>query len=233
MGNRSTGIRYGFYSSIIILISGVGLAGGILASSLFLPAALTTEWKGIEPYADAYRTTGGIVTSLSFLAALISCPAYVLQVASIHSLDQRIIGTLGKFGLVSAIIFAVLAGLNYVVQLTVVRIGILAGETNGIEWLVFQNPSSLMLELDFVGWFFLGLAFISVVQLFKQGRLSRAIRYLLVGNAFTGTILLCSLFVPYLMIGQVFLAVMSVLLTCVDILLLIFFWRLLRSPMAL
>ena len=229
----STGIRCGFWSSIIILISGVGLAGGILASSLFLPAVLTTEWKGIGPYADAYRTTGGIITSLSFLAALISCPAYVLQVASIHSLDQRAIGTTGKFGLVSAVIFAVLAGLNYIVQLTVVRIGILAGETDGIEWLVFQNPSSLMLELDFIGWFFLGLAFISVVPLFKKGRLSRAIRYLLVGNAFVGTILLCSLFVPYLMIGQVLLIMMSVLLTCVDILLLLFFWRLLQSPMVL
>ena len=205
----------------------MGLLGGIVASSLFLPSALTTEWKGIEPYADAYRATGGIITSLSFLAALAACPAYVLQVASIRRLNQGTLRTLGRFGLAFAVTFAVLAGLNYVVQLTVVRSGILSGGTKNIEWLVFQNPASLMLELDFVGWFFLGLAFLSVVTLFKEGRLGRTIRYLLLSNALLGAILLGSLLVPYLMIGQVLLATMSAVLTCADILLLVYFWRLL------
>jgi hypothetical protein len=229
LGADPAAIRYGYLSSVVILISGVGLVCGILASSLFLPTALTTGWKGIEPYADAYRATGGIITSLSFLAALISCPAYVIQIASIQRLDQRTTGTLGRFGLAFAIMFAGLAGLNYVVQLTVVRIGILAGGAKGIEWLVFQNPTSPMLELDLIGWSLLGLAFLSVVPLFREGKLGRTIRYLLIVNALVSAILLGSLLIPGPTIGLVLLAVVTTTLTCVDILLVVFFRRLLKT----
>ncbi len=230
--SRFATIRRGFWASIVILISGIGLLLGIVASSLFLPAALTTTWQGIEPYAEAYRATGGVITSLSFLAALVACPAYLLQVASILRLDQRAWGTRSRFGFTAATMFVVLAGLNYIIQLTVVRVAILSGEAKEIEWLVFQNPASITLVLDFLGWFFLGLALLSVVPLFKKGMLHSAIRYLLIANAFVSTITLGSLLILDPMIGQVLLSVMSGLLTCVDILFIVFFRRLLLAPTA-
>ena len=223
------GSRLGFWSSVLLLCSGIGLLGGIVASSILLPPALTTEWNGIEPYAAAYRATGGVITSLSFLAALILCPAYVVQIVGINRAHRPALGRLGRFGLTSAIVFSVLAGLNYVVQLTIVRNDILGGRTDGIEWLVFQNPSSLMLGLDFVGWFFLGLAFLSVVSLFRGTMLDRAIRYLLIINGIVGSIELGSLFASYPALGQVLLSTTSILLMCVDVLLLVHFRRLLHA----
>jgi hypothetical protein len=225
---HSLAIRMGYWSSIVILISGVGLIGGILASSFLLPTSLTTEWRGIEPYADAYRASGGTITSLSFLAALISCPAYVIQVGCIHRLGLSTKRISAKFGLGFAVMFAALAGLNYTVQLSIVRTRILSGQTEGLDWLVFQNPGSLMLAIDFVGWFFLGLAFLSVVPLFSGNRLNRSIRYLLATIAVLGVVLLVSLATSNSAVGLVFLSTMSALLACADVLILAFFRRLVR-----
>ena len=225
----SLAIRVGYWSSIVILASGVGLIGGILASALFLPTALTTEWKGVEPYADAYRASGGVITSLSFLAALVSCPAYVIQIGSIHSINTSDSRRRVRLGLAFAVIFATLAGLNYVVQLSIVRARILSGQTEGLDWLVFQNPGSLMLAIDFVGWFFLGLAFLSAVPFFSGSRLNRSIRYLLTTVAVLGVVLLAGLATSNSAVGLVFLTTMSALLACADVLILIFFRRLIRA----
>ncbi len=226
MKTQTKAIQYGLWSSLVVLISGAGLVAGILTSSILLPTTLTTEWQGIGLYAQAYRARGGIITSLSFLAALVSCPAYVLQIASIQRIEHREAKARNRLGLASAIMFAALAGTNYIVQLSIVRDGILDGQTQGLAWLVFQNPDSIMLALDFVGWFFLGLAFLSVVSFFKVGRLNRAIRYLLITSSLAGVLLLAGLVTHNPAIGQVFLTMMSALLTCTDILLVVFFRRL-------
>ena len=214
---------------MVILASGVGIIGGILASSSFLPTALTTEWNGIEPYAEAYRASGGIITSLSFLAALISCPAYVIQVESIHHVSMSASRNRARLGVGFAITFAALAGLNYLVQLSIVRTEILNGRTAGLDWLVFQNPNSIMLTIDFVGWFFLGLAFLSVVPLFTGNMLNRSIRYLLGTVPIIGVVLLVGLATGDSAVGLIFLTTMSAVLACADIMLLFFFRRLMRT----
>jgi hypothetical protein len=72
MPSRTPGVRLGFWSSVVILVSGAGLLLGIVASALLLPRAMTTEWAGIDSFAQAYRATGGTVPFVSFLAALVS-----------------------------------------------------------------------------------------------------------------------------------------------------------------
>ena len=171
-----------------------------------------------------------MITSLPFLAALISCPAYVVQVASIQRLDTTASRIRRGFGVASSSAFALLAGLNYAVQLLVVRPAILAGRTENLAWLVFQNPDSLMLSLDLAGWFFLGLAFLSVAPFFRKGTMNRAIRYLLIANAVVGTLLPVLLILRNPALGQIILAVMTVMLTCADILLIDFFRQRLGRP---
>ena len=225
---HSSDMWFGYLSSVIILVCGAGLIIGILASAWFLPSSMTTGWVGVEAYAAAYRANGGLITSLSFLAALFSCPAYVLQIASINRLNGGRSRNVGILGLSCAVAFAVLAGLNYLVQLTVVRTGILAGQTVGVERLVFQNPNSLTLELDLVGWFLLSIAFLSVLTSFPGGGLSKAVRYVIVVNAIVGLAQIGSLALSYLTVCQVLLSVSSGALTCLDVLLLVFFRRLLK-----
>lgn len=221
--------RWGFWSSVVILIAGAVLILGIAASALMLPSTLTTGWTGIASYAEAYRATGGTLTALPFLAALASCPAYVVQVLSVHRLGRPSPRLHRRLGLALAVAFALLAGLNYVVQLTVVRLGILSGQTAGLEPLVFQNPGSLMLELDFIGWFCLGLAFLTVLRCLGTGRLNRAIRYVLLANAFLGTLLPLAEFAGNAAFGFVLLATISAVLVIADALFLILFRDLRRS----
>jgi len=227
---HSLAIRLGFWSSVVILACGAVLIGGIFASAYYLPAALTTGWSGMQQYADAYRASGGTITSLIFLAALVSCPAYVVQITSIHSLDSNSDRRRARLGAGFALAFAVLAGLNYVVQLSIVRTGILEGQSEDLAWLVFQNPGSLMIASDFIGWFFLGLALLSVAPFFAGDRLNRSIRLFLVASGISGTVLVVGYATGNPGVGLVFLTVMSGVLTCVDVLLLVFFRRLMRRP---
>ena len=119
-----------------------------------------------------------------------------LRIVSIHRTSHLNVARSSKLGISFAAAFALLAGLNCAVQLTVVRSDILAHETNGIEWLVFQNPSSVMLRLDLVGWFFLGLAFLSVVSSDAGSRLAKSIRCLLVSNGVVGLALMVGPILP-------------------------------------
>jgi len=216
-------------SSILILVAGAVLILGILVSYAVLPRALTIGWGGIFPYAQAYRLTHGTITSLSFLAALISCPAYALQIATIQWLRTQAGTRVRRFGLASVTAFAALAGLNYVVQLVIVRVGILEGRDDAVGWLVFQNPGSPMLAAEFLGWFFLGAAFLTVAPSFETGRLETAIRWGLVSSAAVGNVLILVLATDDPGAGQLFLGVMTALLMSVDVLLVVFFRRLLNS----
>lgn len=226
---KSSAAVLGFWSSVIILFAGAELVLGVLVSYAVLPRVLTIGWSGEFPYAEAYRVTGGTIPSLSFLAALVSCPAYVLQIASIQALRPQAGGRVRRFGLASAAAFAALSGLNCVVQLAIVRVGILNGDNEAVGWLVFQNPGSPMLAAEFAAWFFLGAAFLTVAPSFETGRLETAIRWSLISSAAVGNALILVLATEDLAAGQVFLGVMTALLTSVDVLLIVFFRRMLDS----
>ena len=220
-------------SSVVILVAGAGLIVGVLASYALLPPPLTTGWAGEFPYGRAYRLTGGTLTSLCFIAALVLVPAYVLQIASIQGLRPQAGNGVRRFGLASAAAFALLSGLTYAVQLTVVRLAILNGEDyDPLGWLVFQNPGSPMLAADFLGWFLLGAAFLSVVPSFKTGRLETAIRWALVSSAAVGNALVLILAREDPGTGLLFLGATTALLVSADIPLIVFFKRLLNAPAA-
>ncbi len=157
------------------------------------------------------------------------CPAYIVQIVSINRTSDRSTAGIGMLGIICAVVFAVLAGLNYMVQLTVARSRIMAEKTNGVEWLVFQKSSSLMIELDFAGWLFLGMALLSMVPVFRGRGLNRVIKYVLIANALVDLILVGILFIAYSGIGQVLLAMTTVLLTIAGVLLLAYFRRISRT----
>ena len=129
MPSHSRTARIGFWPSVAILAGGAFLLAGVVARALLLEAALVTDRQGVDAYASADRATGGVVPSLPFLAALGLYPAYVLQIASLQGLGPSPDRTRAWLGVVLVLVFALLAGLNHGVQVTAVRLGLLAGQS--------------------------------------------------------------------------------------------------------
>ena len=79
------------------------------------------------------------------------------------------------------VVYAVMASLNYIVQLTVVRLSILNKETDGLAMLVMGNPHSIFWALA-SAYVFMNLAMLFAAPVFEGGKLERCIRWLFYAN---------------------------------------------------
>jgi hypothetical protein len=92
-----------------------------------------------------------------------------------------------RFGLAFAIAFLIASGINYFIQMTVVRQGIIAGQLEGLGWLIQLNPGSPMFALVILSWgLFQGLASLAIAPIFDGGKLENALRWLLVVYGLNG-----------------------------------------------
>lgn len=173
-----------------ILTTKVGFWSALLATGLNIAFTVTLiafpgpTWRGMYEFAGDYD----LLTLLPVLFAFLLAPTIVALFAAIHyfaSADKRI---LSQLGLVFATVYAALTGFNYFIQLTVVRQHIMSGETAGLALFVMANPSSLMLAVDTLGYFFLFIASLCAVPIFEIGRLHIAIRWLLAATGASGLV---------------------------------------------
>jgi len=92
--------------------------------------------------------------------------------------DQKI---WSQLGLAFAIVYAAMASINYIVQLTVVRLSILNRETDGLAMFVMGNPHSIFWALA-SAYIFMNLAMLFAAPVFEGGKLERWIRWLFLAN---------------------------------------------------
>lgn len=129
--------------------------------------------SGINSSASIYivsNFSGFIVTSL-FLIVII-CIYYSAPD------DKKI---LGHIGLSFAIIYATLISINYFIQLTFVQFGAF-----NTDILSITNPQSMMMTIEVLGYFFMGLSTLFIAPIFQSGRLEQSIRWLFVFNGILG-----------------------------------------------
>lgn len=163
------------------LTSKVGYWSAVLATGLniaFTVALLAfpgPAWRGMYEFTSDYNLLDLLPAFFAFLLA----PTIVALFAAIHhstAPDKRV---LSQLGVLFAGIYAALTGINYFVQMTVVRQHIMSGETAGLALFVMANPASLMAAVDILGYFFLFLASLCAAPIFGNGKVSIAIRWLL------------------------------------------------------
>ncbi len=142
----------------------------------FWSAALVTIFiaiSGINSSVSIYLVSnfsGFIVTSLFLI--LIICIYYSAPD------DKKI---LGHIGLSFAIIYATLISMNYFIQLTFVQFGAF-----NTDILSITNPQSMMMTIEVLGYFFMGLSTLFIAPIFQLGRLEKSIRWLFVFNGVLG-----------------------------------------------
>lgn len=103
--------------------------------------------------------------------------SYVVLLTSILDFadpDRRILVRIAVcFGLA----FAVSIGINYFLQISAVRLGILKGQTQGLEQFIQSNPISGVAAINMLGWtVFFALSSLFVAPVFTGGRLEKVIR---------------------------------------------------------
>jgi hypothetical protein len=92
--------------------------------------------------------------------------------------DKKI---LCHIGLSFAIIYATMISMNYFIQLTFVQFG--AFNTDIFS---MKNPQSMMMTIEVLGYFFMGLSTLFIAPIFESGRLEKSIRWLFVFNGILG-----------------------------------------------
>jgi hypothetical protein len=164
---------------VTLIVSMVSLMGTAADTQVGAPAA-TSGWQGIESFVATFQP----IQMLSLVPSLFLVPAFIVLMVSIHHYaapDKKI---WSELGIAFSLIYAVMASINYLLQLTAVRLSILNRETDGLAMFVMGNPHSLFWVLASC-YVFMNLAMLFAAPVFDGGRLERWIRWLFIANGVT------------------------------------------------
>ena len=179
--------RVGFWSAVLATLFGIGYGLAvivmIIASASTSTATAAPGWQGVEAYIASFQP----IQMLPLIPSLLLAPTFVVLMVCVHSYAPNAKKIWSQMGLAFAIVYATMACVNYIVQLTVVRLSILNRETDGLAMFVMGNPHSIFWALmsDYV---FMNLAMLFAAPVFEGGKLERWIRWLFLANGASAVI---------------------------------------------
>jgi hypothetical protein len=141
-----------------------------VALTLLFPAA---PWRGI----DAYEASSAATEIVALVPVLLLAPVVVVLMACIHHLAAGSRQVADQLAGTFAAVHATIVTVNYVVQLYVVRLGIGAGEVEGLALLAMPNPRSVFVALEIAGYGFFALMALAAAAAVSGRKLERWIRY--------------------------------------------------------
>ena len=167
--------RVGFWSAIAfaVLLTALNIAFTIMAFQV--PAS---EWQGMEVYARTYRVVAFVPQAIG----LLTIPALVLMLISIHLYTDERRKVWSLAGLLFGTAYAGLLGALYFVQVGVLLPALKRGNWQGLDQFAFANSHSVAWGLDHFAWALLGVALFLMAWVFEGDRLKRWIRCLFVLN---------------------------------------------------
>jgi hypothetical protein len=168
---------FGFWSALLTTLFTISF---IIATFIFSPK----EWHGMDTFVAEFNPNQMIVWVPCFLFAL----SYLVTLTSINTIIFNERKIFSQLGLAFAIIYVVISCLNSYLQVTVMRLNVLTGDTNGLAILALPNPHSITYALEAIGYGFLGLSTLFASGVFIQGRLERWIKWLFIVNGIIGII---------------------------------------------
>jgi len=159
-------------------MSGVGYATSFIIMILFYPG---TAWNGVERFAADYRTGWGTVLLFMQLMAFLQPIAFVTLISCVYDLTTPNKKIWARIGLLFAGAFMIVSGINYFIQMTVVRQSVIAGHLEGLGQLIQLNPGSPTFAMVILSWgLFQGLASLAIAPIFGNGKLENALKWLLI-----------------------------------------------------
>ena len=172
--------RIGFWSAALATLCSIGYgitAIIVLISSFKSSTESSSGWNGIESFVASFQPVG----MLPLIPSLFLVPAFIVLMVSLHyyaAPDKKI---WSHIGIAFTLIYAAMASINYITQLTVVRLSILNRETDGLAMFVMGNSHSIFWALA-SAYVFMNLAMLFTAPVFEGGKLERSIRWLFLAN---------------------------------------------------
>lgn len=197
--------RIGFWSAILSTLFSIGYGISVIVMMITTLATATetpSGWNGIETFVDSFQS----IQMLPLIPSLLLAPTFIVLMVSIHYYavpDKKIWSHLG---IVFALIYAVMASINYITQLTVVRFSILNKETDGLAMFVIGNSHSVFWALA-SAYAFMNLAMLFAAPVFEGGRLKQSIRRLFFANGASVVVTIFGIVVdspPIYLLGSLF-----------------------------
>ena len=174
--------RDGFYTARVGSWSALAYAGLLSALNVsFVIMALqvpATEWQGMEVYARTYR----VISFVPQAIGLVSIPALIVMLASIHVYASPSRKPWSLAGLAFGAAYAALLGSLYFIQVGILLPALKHGNWQGLDQAAFANPRSIAWGLDHFAWSLLGVALLLMAWVFEGGGLRRWILWLFVLN---------------------------------------------------
>jgi hypothetical protein len=167
--------QMGFWSSLLYALLLTALNVSFMIMAIQMPG---TEWEGMEVYARNYR----IIAFVPQAIGLVSLPALVLMLASIHTYASESKKHWSLAGLAFGTAYAVLLGSLYFIQVGILLPALKQGNWHGLDQYAFANPRSIAWGLNHYAWSLLGAALLLMAWVFEGGRLRRWIRRLFILN---------------------------------------------------
>jgi hypothetical protein len=164
--------RLGFWSAFLSALFGIGFDLAVVIMYTSLPKTDSSAgWTGIASYLETFDS----VLLLPLIPSLLLVPAFTALMVCIHYYAQPEKRLWSHLGLAFALIYAVMAFMNYATQLLSVQRAIQAGETDGLAMLVHGNPHAIFWSLV-SGYIFMNLAMLFAAPVFAGGKLETWIR---------------------------------------------------------
>jgi hypothetical protein len=189
--------RVGFWAAVLtVLVTATFAVAGFATPARSGPFCGPTTWACVPaPYVDVAQFIPG--DYLWLIPGLLIIPIFVVLMAAIHADAPEPRRIFSGIGLALAVAYAVVVGVDYFVQLTVVVPSLQAGQTEGLSLFTQYNPHGLFIAGEAFGYLAMSLALLFAAPVFTRGRVELAIRWLFIG----GFVLAVAAFVGFWIVG--------------------------------
>ena len=168
-------LRTGFWSALLSALLAFGWFAGMIVQTILSPPQ---PWSGVEPFAASFHA----IQMLNLIPSLPLASTFLVLMVCVYLYAPEQKRLWGLLGLVFTVIYAVMASINYLIQLLVVRQSIAAGETEGLGLFIHANPHSVFWALA-TSYGYMSLAMLFAAGVFPAHGLGGWVRrlFLLVG----------------------------------------------------
>ncbi len=164
--------KIGFWAAILTALLAFGWDAAMAYQNVVSPPR---AWNGMAEYVDAYNP----IEMLNLVPSLPLASAFLALVVCIHFYAPAERKIWSMLGLAFAVVYAVFASLNYLVQFIVVRPALLSGQTDGLALFVMGNPHSIFWALA-NSYTYMSFSLLFLAWVFAGGRIERLIRWIFV-----------------------------------------------------
>jgi hypothetical protein len=183
MSNSSVNIsssKLGFWSAVGCVVTFIFYTVCFVAILMNAPIFTWTNFQDYVAYTNAYNQTWKYIAQTDMLLFGI---LYIILLNSIYDQAQPNVKGMLRLGLIFGVLFALLSGAHYFVQITTVRLSIQKGYTDGLLQFIQAYPYSGLAAMNMLGWtLFLGLSSLFVAPAFAGDRLAKLLRFSFIAN---------------------------------------------------